>query len=177
MCHNCQPGYLDSSSIFRRLPLNDLNDRKLVEDLYITLTVGSKVGHDVAKVLSPAMLLAGCAEITIATFMSLTNLQLWLLLQACYTVGAVVSAGILFDQIYECVSFTQESQQIIERLVSMEQSHLRGMTRKEREAAVKKAKAFRPVLIPIGGFCNVSMAVLEVSWEEILNQVLFLLSM
>ena len=143
----------------------------------MTLTVGSKFGYNVAKVLSPAMLLAGCAEIIMGTFMSLTNLQSSLLLQGLYASSAALCVAILFEQIYECVCFTEKSRQIIERLLSLEQPHLRGMTRKEREAVVKKAKAFRPIMIPIGGFCHVSMAVIEVSWEEMLNEVLFLLSM
>ena len=141
------------------------------------LTVGSKIGYDVAKVLSPAMLLAGCAGIIVATFMSLTHMQLSFFLQACYAISAVFCVGILFEQIYECVCFTRDSERIIERLLSMEQSHLRGMTRREMEAVMKRAKAFRPIMIPIGSFCDVTMAVIEVSWEEIMNQVLFLLSM
>ena len=154
-----------------------MEDRKRIEDLYAVMLVCSKAGHDVAKVVTPALGLAGCLGITVATYLSLAELHLAFLWRIFSALSATAGAAIMFQQIYESVCFTRASQGIIARLLSMEQSYFQGMGRKERNAVMKRAKAFRPLVIPIGDFCNASMGVIEVAWEEILNDVLFLLSL
>ena len=141
------------------------------------MLVGFGIGFEIARILSPAMLLAGSVGIIVTAFISLTHLQSALFLQAICALTAVMGTGIVFEQIYECVCFTRSSEQILARLRCADQLYLKGMTRMERLAIMKRAKAFQPIRIPLGGFCHVSMGVIRAAWEEILNQLLFLLSM
>ena len=148
-----------------------------MEDLYGIVSVYNMVGNVFAKVITPAMLLAGCLGIIVATFMSIGDLNLPLTLHVFCPFAALAAAVMVFEQIYEGVCFTRASQGIIARLLSTEEPCLKGMTKIQRTAVMKKAKAFRPVVVPIGGFCNVSMGVIQVTWDEVLNQILFLFSL
>ena len=161
----------------RNIALRDLQSRKLMEELYGTMSVSNKIGNAFAKVITPAMLSAGCMGIIVATFMSLGDLNLPFVLRLFCPFAALAAAGMVFEQIYEGVCFTRKSQEIIARLQSTDQLYLKGLSRKQKDGLLKRAKAFRPIVVPIGSFCNVSMGVIQVTWDEVLNQILFLFSL
>ena len=62
------------------------------------------------------------------------------------------------------------------RLLDYEAEHLRGMTKKQRMNIMKRAQALRAVNFPTGPFAEFSLNVTINIWEEVLNQLLFLLS-
>ena len=115
--------------------------------------------------------------IIVSTFLSLADLNLPFPLHALYAFCAFSGTIIFFAEACELVGVEQKSQEIIDELLSVEQAHLQGLTWKGRVSAMKKAKAFKPVVIPIGSFCGASMDVARALWEEILNQILFLFSL
>ena len=150
-----------------------------MEDVYQVMSVLGQVWHGVAKMTNPALLLVGSLGIILATYLSLADLHLAFFFHVLAALGAVAGAGVMFEHMHELVGYTRLSQGILARLLSLDESYLNGKTRKERIGILKRAKAFRPFLTPVGPrpFCNGSIGVNQVVWEEILNQVLFLVSL
>ena len=155
-----------------------MESREIVEDLYESISVYTRIAiMDVARAITPGLFLTGCIGISLATFLALADFHLGFPLRTFYAFVSALTAAILFEQAYEGVTLTRESQGIIARFLSVKQLYFQGMPWKDRDARLKRAKAFRPICIPIGGFCNVSMSVIQVVWEEILNHILFLFSL
>ena len=84
---------------------------------------------------------------------------------------------ILFWACYELVLAIRDSEEILGQLRSMEAPYLRAMPIAVRVKALKRAKAMKPVEFPLGNFADFSVTVPVTVWEEIVNQVVFLLTL
>ena len=147
-----------------------------MEELYITMSVYYSIGGAAAKTLTTPLVLAGCIGVIVPGFLSFKNFKLPIILVLFCPFSALTAALLVFGQTYEAVQFTRESEEMIARLLSTHQLYGKSMSKREMDVMMKRAKAFRPIKVPIGGFCYASMGVIQVCWEEILNQILFLLS-
>ena len=148
-----------------------------MEQLYGTMWVYGSALSAVSKVIIPTMLLSGGIGIVMMTFLSLRNFNMPTFLFLCVSSTALAGSLVMFGQIYEAVCITRASQAIISRMLSAEELDLKLMTKSERDEIMRRAKAFRLVQAPIGDFGYVSMSVFMACCEEILSQVLFLLSL
>ena len=72
---------------------------------------------------------------------------------------------------------TRNSESIILALQSKRKSSLGHLQLSEHMELLRRAKVLRPVAIPIGSFGNVALSTPVAFLEEILNQLLFLLSL
>ena len=157
--------------------MTDPSSRERVEELYGIMSVYNGLFSIYARRVIPPALVGGSMGVIVAIFMSLSDLNLPFVLAVFYRAVAVSSLGVLFGAIYECVCITRMSERILGNLLSTDQKYLQDMASKEREAVMKRAKVFRPVLLPLGGFCSITMGVAKSSWHEIVNQVFFLFSL
>ena len=83
---------------------------------------------------------------------------------------------VVFWLCYDIVLITRESEYIKAQLWSYEAPYARLMPKSEMTCAMKRAKALRVIEIPVGNFSDISIDLPIAIWDEILNQVLFLLS-
>ena len=157
----------------------DLESRKRVEQLYGQMSVyNGAILFPYLKSISAPEILIGSLAVIVGTFISLANgLHMPLLLLAFTPVVPLSAIALMFGQIHEGVCISRASENIIGQLLSPGQACLVGMARTEKIAVLKRARSFRALLLPIGGFCLFSISVIQVIWEEILNQILFLFSL
>ena len=99
------------------------------------------------------------------------------LLRLCFLLVAAIILGVTFWWSYDVVLLTRASEEVLEKLKSFDKNwREHGVSDLQRLRYLKRAKACRPVDIPIGIFGEFSLDVPVIMWDEILNQLLFLLS-
>ena len=66
--------------------------------------------------------------------------------------------------------------EIIGKLQSENADYLRPLSRAMRMQVLKRAKAMKEIEYPVGEFSELTLNLPITMWDEILNQILFLLS-
>lgn len=129
----------------------------------------------IALVLLPTFLNCGCGLI-ICLYIPIQHPEVPLALNACFLwVGAVILT-IIFWGSYDFVLVIRASEEVIGKLASFDNRRDSGISGLQRQRFLKRAKACRPLEVPIGTFGEFSLEVPVIWWDEILNQLLFLLS-
>ena len=83
---------------------------------------------------------------------------------------------VVFWLCYDIVLLTRDSECMKAQLWSHEAPYARLTPKSEMTCAMKRAKALRVIEIPVGNFSDFSINLPIAIWDEIVNQVLFLLS-
>ena len=99
-------------------------------------------------------------------------------LKVCFLFVAAVSLGVIFWAVYDMVLIARASEEVLGKLKTFDGGWREaGISNLQRLRFVKRAKACRPLDIPVGTFGDVSLGVPVIMWDEILNQLIFLLSL
>ena len=153
-----------------------MDTRRKVERLYVCAELFNGAFSRWLKVMFPPTLIGLSVAIILTTFVSIrfTNLPFFLYIVFPYV--AVTLMLIIFWISYDAVVVTRSFEDVLAQLLSHDAAYLGQMGRKERTRVMKRARAMRPVNFPIGEFADFSMNFPFAVWDEILNQVLFLLS-
>ena len=83
----------------------------------------------------------------------------------------------LFMQGHDVVGVKEESEEVVEKLQSSGSADLALLSVVERRKVLKNSKAMTPLQFGIAGFTNFTWGVTVGAWDEILNQLLFFLSL
>ena len=148
-----------------------------MEFLYVTLEVQTKIYHPwVFILLFPLLVNFGLAVI-ICLYIPLGRPEVPAWLSFCFLFVAAVILGVIFWAAYDIVSLSRGSEEVLGKLKTFNEGwRENGITDLQRIRFLKRAKACRPIEVPIGGFGEMSLDVPVIMWDEILNQLLFLLS-
>ena len=92
-----------------------------------------------------------------------------------YTAFVILVA--LFFVSYDVVSVIQGSEDIVKNLQSRQHEYYNLIGPDMKTELLKTARALKPLEIPVGNFATFGFGVTEVIYEEILNQLLFLLTL
>ena len=164
--------------LYRATPSRTLKDRKKLEVAYVILEVHVKVLHQwIALVLFPALVNAASGVI-IALYIPIRHPEIPTLLNLCILVFAALLLVIAFSTSYDIVLVTRACEEVLGKLKTFgcEQENGNDISPLQRLRFIKRAKACRCVEILIGTFGVFSLDVPVILWDEILNQLLFLLS-
>ena len=83
---------------------------------------------------------------------------------------------IIFWISYDLVLLTRASEDILGELLSPDAEYLRPLSRETRIQLLKRAKAMNVIEFPVGEFAEFSLILPVSILEEIMSQVLFLLT-
>ena len=163
-------------SFCRRIRITDLDRRAQVEQLYICYELYNRVCYVWMKFMLPPTICSVSIVIIVTTFVSIRYTELPFMYYIFFANTAFTLMLIIFWMSYDAVLITRDSEDILGQLLSYEAPYLRSMSRREKIEVLKRARAMRAVDLPIGEFADFSINLPVTIWEEILNQVLFLLS-
>ena len=103
------------------------------------------------------------------------------LLTLLYSLEAVIGPGFIFLlalALNDAVTASKLSESVLaDQLTYYRAPGLRNMELKSRRELTKCFKALRPISIPVGSFTDITYSVMLAICEEILNQLVFLLTM
>ena len=77
---------------------------------------------------------------------------------------------------YDSFKAIQSSEDLLRTLRSANKSYLNQLPRWERAELLRRARAMKPLHSHIGNFCKYDISAMFGIWNEIINQLLFLLS-
>ena len=92
-----------------------------------------------------------------------------------YTAFVILLA--IFFVSYDIVAIIQASEDVVQNLLNPQHEYYRDADPLVKAGLLKAARALKPVELPVGHFATFSFGVTQVIYEEILNQLLFLLSL
>ena len=93
---------------------------------------------------------------------------------AAFLFVTVMLMGVIFGASYDALQLTKAAEEVIANLHSVKNFHGGGL---RGRGVLKRAKAFRPIKYPVWVFGEFSIEVPIIIWDEILNQLLFLLTL
>ena len=164
-------------SFYRGASTKTLEDRKVLEFLYILLEVHMKMYQRwIAIVLLPSLFNAACG-VVICLYIPIRHPEVSLAVNiSLLLIGAIIVA-VIFWASYDQVVVIRASEEVRGKLTTFQENWREsGMSELQRLRFLKRAKACRAVEVPIGSFGEFSLDVPVIMWDEILNQLLFLLS-
>ena len=155
----------------------NLDSRADVEQMYINWQLFCYTARSWYKIhITPIIGGISCA-IVIYTFVAIKFTNLPLLVYLIFPVAGVVHMTLLMLGVYDAVVANDLSEQVIaQKLMSFETGELQEVPRISRKNLGRRVKALMPISVPVGTFTDVRFNLMVTILEEIMNQVLFLLS-
>ena len=150
--------------------------RAKVERLYICYELFNRINYTWLKFMLPPTIFGVSLTVIVTTFVSIRYTELPFMYYIFFANTAFTLMLIIFWLCYDALLITRDSEDIMSQLLSFEAPYLRSVSKAGRIRVMKRAKAMRVIEFPIGEFADFSISLPIVLWEEILNQVLFLLS-
>ena len=154
----------------------DLESRALVERLYRYLQHHNRVVQVWVKFMLPPTISSVSVAVIVSTFVSIRFTELPLVFYVIFPYTAFTLMLVLFWACYDIVRLIRASEDVMGQLLSHNATYLRSMSRAERMKVLKRAKAMKILEFPIGEFSEFSLTLPVNIWDEIINQVVFLLS-
>ena len=90
---------------------------------------------------------------------------------------AVVSVLTITWLFYDAVVTKREADEVLTNLQSRTAGYYRKLGRVEKRELLKRSRAIQPVYLGIGQFTEMTLGVAMNLWDEVINQLLFLLSL
>ena len=152
--------------------------RKKAEQLYICITLFNRVFRVWCRFMIVPTLIGLTLCIIYTLYLTIRYTELPFLLYMVISTAGVTVLLIIFWVSYDVVLVKRTAEGIISKLSSHDGApYLKWMTRQERVAVVKRTTAMKVLEFPIGDFAEFSLGLPVLVWEEVLNQVLFMLSL
>ena len=122
------------------------------------------------------MLNAGLA-IVLAFYMTIRHTDVPLYIYCMFPYIGALFTVMLFDMCYDGMLVIRAAEGSLHTLRSTEMQYFLRIPIDERMAMIKRAKALRPAFFSVGNFTEFTMDVPVGAWDEIVNQLLFLLTL
>ena len=156
---------------------SDLETRAKMENFYVRLQIFNKAYCVWWEWALPGALVSLSSTVILGLFVGIRHTELAWYLYWVYPTTGVVLLFQIFGFAYCVVCVQQDSEEIVEKLQSTASQSLAGLTLEDKRKVLKRSKAMTPLPFDINGFTNYSWAVPLAAWDEILNQLFFLLSL
>ena len=167
----------DNFNTSRELCVTDAESRRELEKLYITMQVYNKVLTKYVKFFLPLTIFTVSCAVILAIYITIRGRELPFLLYCIFPVAGASIIGLCNLNCMEIVKIKICSENIVSTLQSSTPPCLQQMMYIERLAALKRAKSMRPASFPVGDYGEVSYSLAVNTWEEVLDQLLLLLSL
>ena len=149
-----------------------------LERLYILGQVYNTILDVWYKFTVPPAFLNGGIAIVFAWYATIRHKdELPLYIYWLFPYIATVFTIILFDLCFDGILVIRASEDSLSTLRSKERRYLVGVPVQERVRMSKRAKAIRPAFFSVGNFTEFNMNVPIGVWDEIVNQLMFLLTL
>ena len=155
----------------------DLESRAKVQYLYICMELYTRICFVWIKFAWPPTLFSVSLTIVFAAFVSIRYADLPFVYYVAFPTVALGLMVSMFVGFYELVLSTRDSEEILGQLRSLDAAYLCGIPLTLRKRLLKRAKALRTVELPVGEFADFSVTVPIALWDEMVNQVVFLLTL
>ena len=153
-----------------------MKSRRRLEQMYVKLELFHRIGQVWIRFYFPPFLVALSTSVIQAAVVTIRYTELPLIVYILYPFSAITLMLIIFWQSYDMLRIIRASEDILGGLWKHEAPYFHGMTRAKRIETMKRSKAMRPLGFPVAD-SEFSLNLPIDTWNEIVNQTLFLLSL
>ena len=161
----------------RTLRVENRFQRLQLEQLYVCGQVYNKILDVWYKLVVPPAFLNGGLAIVLTWYLTIRHTDVPLYIYCLFPYIGALFTFMLFDMCYDGILVIRASEDSLTKLRSAEKQYFLRMPIHERMATMKRAKALRPAYFSVGSFTEFTMDVPVGVWDEIVNQLLFLLTL
>ena len=164
--------------ICREMPVNTAQQWIELRHMYVILQLFFGLGNRWIRFMIVPSIAGTCSAIIISLFITIRHHELPILLYLGFPYIAGSMLGCVYGLGFEVLNLIRETECIIEVLVASSRRNFDRLALPEQRLELKKiAKALRPAVFDVGYFTNYSINVPVGMGDEILNQLLFLLTL
>ena len=160
--------------------MDNKNSREVLWEKYVQLQVFHQLCLIWVKVMTPTNVASITCSIIVCLYATIRHNDVPPFLIPVFSYVGITLFGIVFWVCVQIIDVSKASEALIGTLtvISVDTGNENGISdpQKLKKYIVKKGKATRPMKFRFGDFMDISINVPIGVWEEILNQVLFLLS-
>ena len=155
----------------------DIESWLKVERLYRSGKLYNLVIMRWLKVTSVLLLSSTSAAITLLLYATITASGLPMLIHCWLPIIAGVTISLTTWIFLDAVWAKRAADEVLENLQSRTEDCYGRLPLTERKELVRRARALQPLYLGLGNFTELSFDVIISVWDEVLNQLLFLLSL
>ena len=159
------------------MPVNGFREWEEVEFLYRSMKLYNGVLMSWMEQLLPSVVFSVCSSITILLYVTVRPSGLPFFVYVWFPLVGIVAICVVSWLVYDAVVIKRAAEQILGVLQSQMKLIHWGLSLDRRRELSRRARALRPIQLSFGNFSDVSLEVLANIWDEVLNQLLFLLSL
>ena len=161
----------------RKIRIRDLDSWKKVERMCDSMRLFNILVMNWLYYFLGPIILGVCSGIVLMLYISVRQSGLPPMLHYCMlplAFGTIMAVSWLW---YDVVTMNREADVVIESLQSRSHRFLRDLEPSGRAHLFRKARALRSVHLTIGQFSDITLEGLVGIWDEVVNQLMFLLSL
>lgn len=165
-----------ASLVLRDINVRGMQSRRRLEQMYVQLELFNRIAQVWIRFYFPPWLLAVSTGVIIAVFVSIRYTELPFLFYILFPYAGLNIMMLIIWQSYDMLHTIRASEDILGGLWQHHAPYFQGMTRAERIERMKRSNAMRPLVFPVAD-SEFSLSLPISTWDEIINQILFLLSL
>ena len=162
------------------IPVPNARRRRKIQSLYIQVQIANDVVNFATRQCLPYAFFALGTTIVIGLFTFIRHFgHSVALINLVVALVGIVCLGFLFHTFWaswDGLEAIRMSEDLVRKLRSPEETYLKALPKMERLWLLKRARAIKPLHIQIGNFSTYDQDALFAIWNEIINQLVFLLS-
>ena len=157
--------------------ITDLESWMEAERHYRRMRLYNTIFMNWIKFMVVPALFAWCVGILFVLYVTCRPSGLPLLVYGSFPLIAGVSMIVITWLCYDAVLAKRGADEAKEKLQSRTAPYFQRLTQADKVLAMRRARAFQPVCVAFGEFAEVTLDVPVSIWDEVINQLLFLLSL
>ena len=168
--------FKEKMGFYRTLQVDTHAEHLELERLYVCGQVYNTVLDIFYKLVVPPSLFKAGSAIVIAWYLTMRHIDMpWYIYSWFPYIGALFTV-MTFALCYDGILVTRASEASLTTLRSTEMQYFLRLPIQERRAMIRRAKALRAAFFSVGNFTEFNIDVPISTWEEIVNQLFFLLT-
>ena len=129
------------------------------------------------RVLVSPFLFLTCSAVTLLLYVTFRPAGLPMLVYCWFPLVAVVTIIVVTWLIYDAVSAKRSADEVLANLQSRTTRYYERLEPEGKIELERKGRALQPVQLRIGEFAEFSLHVVATIWNEVVNQLIFLLTL
>ena len=159
------------------MKMTDLENWLQAEKHYKRMRLYNTIYTNWIKFMVVPSIFAWCVGITFLLYVTFSPSGLPFFVYCWFPLVAGSSMFVITWLCYDAVVAKRAADEVMEKLQSRQAPYFRRFTQAEKLVVKGRARALQPVYLALGEYAEVTLDVPVNIWDEVINQLLFLLSL
>ena len=159
------------------MPTTNMVSWNKVYDLYRGMQVYNGIVMKWLKIMDVPALFGSCCGVTLLLYVTIRPSGLAALIYIWFPVVAVLLMVVVTWLCYDCVIIKRMAEEIAANLQMATKRRFLSNDKLIQKHCIRRVKSLRPVYLVVGDFSEMTLEFPMNMWDEVFNQLVFLLSL